>query len=911
MPGVTIERSMTLALVAWLAPVVLASAQPATATVEVRLHVADDATAVNSERSVRVELRSILDQSLSRSAFLHPQEPARFRFVPPGRYRISADRVHRKLDLDLVPGDTVTIQVLTAVADGDARSADLHIGERSRTGYGTRWSSAPLHLLPGSGGVFGIIERSDPLIVTERIEGGGAYPEMQRLAASGASWTQTSYWLDGANITDPDRTGFPLMYPNVDALDSMSVVTAGHSPDGYGAGTSVTLVPRRPASSWERRVDVMGSPAGFQAVNVLPNAPAVGRLNSFGSGSFLLSGPVTRRLGVLAAGALTRSSRLERDRPDILASRTHSLSTHVVFGATAQDELRVFGQYDRTSFPSSGRARLVDPGLQQDDRFTVLSSTWDHRPALGLAWSANITHTRATFEPPLSGRQITATMERLRDGPVYELASAATSRRNRTYVSWRADPGPVRWLRMRHLPQLGVNASWSHVGRNAPGNTQVGELLYGVPARVWQYSSTGAPSEWSSTELALWAASQIALTRRFDLDIGLRAAATFASRDGSDADVRWRALSPSVRATWRVLGNERLTLMVGHGRYSSRLPLNYLSFGDPNSLSGTVHRWEDRNADRRLHPDEIGALIARVGPCCAGSRPNAISADLRAPNTVEYLVGLRTRVSRHITLHLGGTDRRQFGLIQPVNAAYVPENFDVTLVHDPALDMGRTEDDQLLPIFSRRPSSFGTDWYVLQNVDHNSSRDHGLDLVLERPFDGKWSTLIGATAHRSEGIGGNRGSRPDENDQGVLGEVFSNPNAQTYSRGRLFFERGYVIKWAGLWQFPIGLRGAAAARYQDGQHFTRVVLADVAQGPDAVPTLPRGRTRFTYTFTLDARIEQQITIARRRAAVVLEAYNLLNTNNEVEEDETTGESFRVSTAVQPPLSVRVGLRFFF
>ena len=39
--------------------------------------------------------------------------------------------------------------------------------------------------------------------------------------------------------------------------------------------------------------------------------------------------------------------------------------------------------------------------------------------------------------------------------------------------------------------------------------------------------------------------------------------------------------------------------------------------------------------------------------------------------------------------------------------------------------------------------------------------------------------LIGATAHRSSGTGGNRGFRPDENDQGVLGEVFSDPNAAT------------------------------------------------------------------------------------------------------------------------------------
>ena len=63
-------------------------------------------------------------------------------------------------------------------------------------------------------------------------------------------------------------------------------------------------------------------------------------------------------------------------------------------------------------------------------------------------------------------------------------------------------------------------------------------------------------------------------------------------------------------------------------------------------------------------------------------------------------------------------------------------------------------------------------------------------------------TLIGATAHKSEGFGGNRGFRADENDHGVLGEVFSQPNAATFARGRLFSERGYVIKWSAVYRLP-------------------------------------------------------------------------------------------------------------
>ena len=50
-------------------------------------------------------------------------------------------------------------------------------------------------------------------------------------------------------------------------------------------------------------------------------------------------------------------------------------------------------------------------------------------------------------------------------------------------------------------------------------------------------------------------------------------------------------------------------------------------------------------------------------------------------------------------------------------------------------------------------------------------------------------TLFGATASAANGSGGNRGYGPLENDQDVPGELFTNPNAATYARGRLFSDR--------------------------------------------------------------------------------------------------------------------------
>ena len=70
-----------------------------------------------------------------------------------------------------------------------------------------------------------------------------------------------------------------------------------------------------------------------------------------------------------------------------------------------------------------------------------------------------------------------------------------------------------------------------------------------------------------------------------------------------------------------------------------------------------------------------------------------------------------------------------------------------------------------------------------------------------------------------------------------------------------------MIKWSAMYQLPYRLRGGTAARYQDGQHFSRVVLApNVAQGVEFIAALPRGLTRFTYAFTLDTRLERQLRI---------------------------------------------------
>ena len=142
--------------------------------------------------------------------------------------------------------------------------------------------------------------------------------------------------------------------------------------------------------------------------------------------------------------------------------------------------------------------------------------------------------------------------------------------------------------------------------------------------------------------------------------------------------------------------------------------------------------------------------------------------------------------------------------------------------------------------------------------------------------------------------------------------MFIDPNARTFAQGRLFTERGYTVKWSGTYQLSHDATAAVVARYQDGEHFARLVIVpDLDQGPEAIRAFRNGRTRFTYTMTIDVRLQKRFTVGGRTLTAVIDGFNLLNKAKEVEEFPVTGPLSRLTAAVQPPRAVHVGARIAF
>src|SRR5262249_3859544 len=264
-------------------------------------------------------------------------------------------------------------------------------------------------------------------------------------------------------------------------------------------------------------------------------------------------------------------------------------------------------------------------------------------------------------------------------------------------------------------------------------------------------------------------------------------------------------------------------------------------------------------------PTIQGPIVQRLGPGSNGDPTfSSIDPDLRRPHMDELVLGFESRPRPSVFFRIAAIGRREKNIINVVDVGVPESSYTVINVPDMGIDVVGSEDDQVLQFYNRSPSSFGADRYVLTNPPDDDGSYVGADILTEWRA-GRTTLLLGGTAGRSEGIAANRGFGPLENDTSVLGEVYVNPNARGHAQGRVFTERGYTIKLGATHQFDRDLLVGVTARYQDGQHFARVVIMPgLNQGPEDVRAFRNGRTRFSFTSTLDLQLQKGFTVSGRR-----------------------------------------------
>ncbi len=859
-----------------------------------------------------VTLSSVATNATSRSLRVdRPSVAAVFNDLPPGDYLIvvKAPAFHDAVTrVSVDPGTLNEFVANMSNSDRDSEPSEFTDASGHRAGERI-FDRDILETFPGDDRVAAVVETAVAPLIADRIANGGLWTgERVLIGGNGSSWRQTSIVRDGLDVTDPLHGGAALFTTNHTSLETVVVSTSAIPSSISGAGALLSVMTPAPGDTWTGRSSIGFMPGGLQSRNTPDGAPSIARFKNHEDWSGEAGGPIAAHAGVFLSAHLVAFERFERDDPAVLRGQVGSFSANATLAVHDQSRIRLGATLDGTRTPSPARARFLFRDGRQTDTFSTTHVGWERSTNGGGALSVSAGLIRGVFSTTSPTPRTVATVERLKDGPVSALFDPPSGMRQRW--SARADVTPTIRNSSRHVPTAGVGFSRAEALLDAMPLSGVAELVGGLPARVWEYSSAG-DMRWTSSEVGAYVADRIALPRRLSIELGARLDATHASARGGTGRISWFTVTPRAYGRWAIDAPARFSLFGGYARYAHRLPLDYLAFDDPAAHAGRVYRWNDANSDQAFGEGERGTLIGLVGACCSTEHLSGIDPELRRPYTTEWIAGGEARLADW-SLRVTGVHRIEHDLIGSINTGVQPGDYALGYVVDPGERFAESEDDRLLPVYSRLPSSFGQDSYLLTNPAGHHSRHRGVEVTAERMTASGWRTRFDGTAFGASGLGVNRGFGAIEADTGAVGELFENPNARTYAWGHTFFDREYVMKWWNGYAAPRQFVFSAVARYQDGQPFSRlVVVPDLSQGPEAIPAYRRGRTRFTYTLTLDAHVQKSLRIGRTRLTAVLEVFNLLNSAKEVEEDVVTNALFRTTTAVQPPRAVRIAARVGF
>jgi hypothetical protein len=870
----------------------------------------------------------------------------RFLGLPPDRYELSfskAGYLERIIRSVRVQSDHVSLvqammdrkqeSALTqAVANWQGNPADPW-----QTDCGTVLDRHAVVSLPSGRNIWSLIQNQDPSSVTNIIdEGGITSGTIALVGVLGGSWTQNGYRFDGLDITDPFETGKPLLYPDFGSLQEFAVSAASHAADIRLPGGYFTMTSRRGARSLHGEVEgyftgdsLQGGGDNPKAAQDFTYAP---RFKKFGEGGFVLGGPMPRmqKWAFLTSFGIQELTRIVPGFDAVPATSVYSGLVRLDGNPGQRDHLTatVAGQIVRNSNMGAYPGVAPSATLEGNDRFEVVQGHWTRRQSSATIWQLllGFSHTSPTdtFQSGVNqpNQKLLFRWEMAGAAPLE--SDSARSRFSFVLRGQTALQGPTESV--SHLIDFGLDLEESKCTEERRVVGDIQQLYYPdfVPSEVIRFN-TPSRTKQRLREFALFLDDRARVVNWLFLRVGatmdasaawllpaLSGAGTFEpARDypGAAGVVSWTTISPhasfSVSSLQRCCGTQ---FSGGFARYHDRLPALYADYANPNSLGGSVLQWNDVNGDGLYQRGEEGALLRIFG----GSY-SSVDAGLRRPYTDEWSIRVTQSIPGRWNAAVLMLHRSHKRLVEDVNigvpsSAYTPVE---------VLDLGDdniqgTIDDKVITVFNQDPATLGQDRYLLTNSGFPASYS-GIETIITKGPGKRGLLSLSFSAYRAVGQA-SPGNSEWQNDFGVIGTLSDNPNTLLHTRGRLFFDRAYVVKFSGLLNAPWGLQLGALINYFDGLPFgRRLIVTGLNQGPIFVMATPRGQPgglRAESVVTFDQRVGRTFELGWARLTLLADIFNLLNLRRRIREYDISGPLFplRLPLELQNPFVLRLGIR---
>ncbi len=717
----------------------------------------------------------------------------------------------------------------------------------------------------------------EPTTVTQPLSFGGLSDNRLAVASQGAaSWTDTRYTLNGMDATDSYQPGRPAILPDIEAS-------------------------KEPRESWHGALSTANT-ASFLASTNLPGMAERGivqqseRFTSFTRDRVEAGGPLTDWADLIAsvAGqwsaqtvplAAPGSQQHSRLLFENARGRIRAGSRDQIEALYSGSSVSLSGWGEPAGFEAFAGGRMMPQlplpggfaGESERDRFRFLQAGWTHLLSSGLL-QVRYGYSAAHLDTAGSGAQSSTEL----------LGGAVTG----------APPLANLATRTRHGVEsvLAIATASHHVAATAGFDTSAPRNRFTAPSGTDLITVAGAPAFTVQFNTPTDTRERVqsvhgTLSDRWTVAPALSLDAALAADFARSNRIAWNSAAPRAGVAWRVPHSRGLVL---HGAFSrTYVPLagRYLDFGDPNSLAAEVYLYQ-------------GPLVARFG-----GPYSSIDPSLHRPYADELAIGARIEPIARLSASIRLFRRDEKQRLAAVNVGVPAQAFTPVNILDPC-------DGQQSTVFEQNPATFGQDRYLLTNPPGLREQNSGLVADLAN----QWRSLalhLSFAAEKSYGPT-NPGDAVFENDPGVVGALFADPNTTIHAAGRSFLDRAYVAKLQAAYRFPAGIELSSVADYLDGLPFARQLLVTgLAQGPIVIATTvrgsPEGGNRSQYVANWNLRLARAFPLPRGRIETAIDIFNVTGAAKRLQESDLSSPSFnlRLPVAIQPPRFARIDLRYEF
>jgi hypothetical protein len=862
--------------------------------------------------------------------------------LPAGQYTIyfRADGhkslLQEKVFLD--PSQTLTLKVLLPENGSDLSASCKQIRlDYTNSVFQTILDEAQIHESPSGHNVWFLMENQDHSATSNRIDVGGLWGSTPALfsARGGTSWTQTVYQLNGMDVTDPYITGSPLFYPDFFSLHYTQLINAGNPPESLSPGGIFNLMMREGSNEFHGGFSAFYIHDELQSNNITSALQQEGlmeshRFKQLMDGNFHLSGAlIPNKLTFFTSLTASRVSRDIAQYQGDDEADVYSGLVNLKF-LTSSGKIRFLWTGQKVSHPSFGAWRQVpfEATLDRNDLYNIFQLTWDANIKSNHLIKAGISYSQGDIRSDLQ-KDVTFPhgIEIFQNIPVNSSPMASRDKRDNLTFLLKGESLLSSPSQTRHKFQYGFQfqKTTSSSQKEIKDNIHL-HFFRDNPLEVVFFNTPVRYKE-SALHMNLFVQDSVTFSNYFSFYLGFNLAYSqgmvpdsqnpesvlpgFERLQEHESRIGWLNISPRMGLIFPLSRSKTSAIKISAARYYYTLPLSYLTFGNPNAYGGLVYSWNDENFDSLYQEGEQGTLLRKEGPYFS-----QIDPELQRPYTDELTVSFQSTAESGWSFSFGGFIRRTKNLVETINTGLPFSAYDPIRIFDSGDDrISGTHDDQIYTVFNQKPHTFGQDYFFLTNAEAGSRKTqyYGLDLTLVKRFSDKFTFFLALTATQADGET-NPGNQEWENDDGIIGLLYDNPNTQINSQGRVRFDRAYTARLGFNFKAPFGIRLSGVVKYYDGQPFARkIIVENMNQGPFYIQANPRGTSRYEYNMTTEFRVEKTISIRKSRLKLILDGFNLFNRNLATRENEWTVPNYglRYATEIQSPRVFRLGLAYEF